>query len=186
MNAMNPLRLIGLLLVVGLVGCAGKNVVRLEYQAAGIPPESCNKSIAVVRLNDSREQAAIGETNEGVPFYSTTAVADWVSKALSDELRRTGCRVDYHEKEYNFDTDYTLTGDIVEAYAKQSSLTAYQADMRLSIALKAGGKKVFGKTYVSSVSKTTAPSPGANSKILTELLQVMLREMVPEIRKNLQ
>jgi hypothetical protein len=186
MKPMNPIRMLCLLLVVGLVGCAGKNVVKLEYQAAGIAPDGCAKSLALVRLNDSREQAAVGETNEGEQFYSTTAVADWVSKALYDELRRAGCRVEYHDKAYNFETDYTLTGDIVEAYAKQASLTAYKADMRLNIALMAGGKKVFGKSYVSSVSKTTAPSPGANSKILTDLLQVMMREMVPEIRKNLQ
>jgi hypothetical protein len=186
MKPMTPLRLVGLLLVVGLVGCAGKNVVKLEYQAAGIAPGDCTKSLSVVRLNDSRQQAAIGETNEGVLFYSTTDVADWVSRALYNELRRAGCRVDYHDKEYNFDTDYTLTGDIVEVYAKQASLTEYSANMRLSIALKAGGKKVFGKSYVSSVNKTTAPSPGANSKILTDLLQVVMLEMVPEIRKNLQ
>jgi hypothetical protein len=79
-----------------------------------------------------------------------------------------------------------VTGQILELYAKQVSLSEYNATIRLKIDVKKDGKPVFGKNFVSNVNKTTVPSPGINSKVLTETLQTLMREMVPEIRENLK
>jgi len=183
-----PIRagLIILLAVAALIGCSGKNAVDLRYAPAGINVAPCAKTISVVALADKREQIAVGETKDGNPFFGKTSVTEWVSKALYDELAKSGCRVEFHDKEYAFDTDYTLVGEIEELFVKQKSLTDYSASMRLKLDVKADGQKVFGKSFATTYSKTTIVSPGVNSKVLTELLQGMMREVVPEIRDNLK
>jgi hypothetical protein len=146
----------------------------------------CAKTISVVALEDKREQTAVGETKDGNLFFGKISVTEWVSKALYDELAKSGCRVEFHDKEYEFDTDYTLVGEIEELFVKQNSLTEYSASMRLKLDVKADGQKVFGKSFVTSYSKKTVFSPGVNSKVLTELLQGLMREVVPEVRDNLK
>lgn len=186
MKAPICLGLIILLAFATLIGCGGKNTVDLRYAPAGINVAPCAKTISVVALEDKRKQTAVGETKDGDLFFGTTPVTEWVSKALYDELARSGCRVEYHEKEYDFDTDYTLVGEIEEIFVKQNSLTDYSASMRLKLDVKADGQKVFGKSFATTYSKTAVLSPGVNSKVLTELLQGLMREVVPEIRDNLK
>ena len=180
------LKLFVLGFIVLAVGCGGKNVIQLDYQPAGVNLAPCARSLSLVKLSDQRPQEAIGQTHDGQLFFSKTFVDEWVSSALYTELQRAGCQVQYHEKEYDFDTDYTVTGQVLELYAKQVSLSEYNATLRLKIDVKKDGKLVLGKNFVSNVNKTTVPSPGINSKVLTETLQTLMREMVPEIRENLK
>ncbi len=175
-----------LLGVIGLIGCAPKSAIDLKYEPTGINLEPCPGSIAVVELADKRPQSAIGETKDGESFYAKTSVTEWVSRALYDELLGGGCQVEYHQKKYKFDTDFTLTGDIEEIFVRQKSLSDYAASMKLRIAATAGGNKVYGKTFTSTLGKTTVPSPGVNTKVLSELLQGMMRELVPEVRDSLK
>ena len=178
--------LIILLAFATLIGCGGKNAVDLRYAPAGINVAPCAKTISVVALEDKREQTAVGETKDGNLFFGKTSVTEWVSKALYDELAKSGCRVEFHDKEYEFDTDYTLVGEIEELFVKQNSLTDYSASMRLKLDVKADGQKVFGKSWATTYSKKTVVSPGVNSKVLTQLLQGLMREVVPEVRDNLK
>jgi hypothetical protein len=171
---------------IGLVGCAGKSAIDLQYEPTGINLEPCPGSIAVVELADKRPQSAIGKTKDGKDFYAKTSVPEWVSRALYDELVGGGCQAEYHEKKYEFDTDFTLSGDIVEIFVTQKSLSDYAASMKLRIVATAGGSKVYEKTYSSTLGKTTVPSPGVNTKVLTELLQGMMRELVPDVRDRLR
>ena len=181
---------IGLVLVVfgvtGLIGCAPKSAIDLQYEPTGINLEPCPGSIAIVELADARPQSAVGETKDGKAFYGKTSVPEWVSRALHDELARGGCQVEYHEKEYDFDTDFTLTGDIEEIFVRQKSLSDYAASMKLRVAVTSDGERVFGKTFSSTLGKTAFPSPGVNTKVLAELLQGMMRELVPELRDSLR
>jgi hypothetical protein len=186
MKAPISVGLIILLAFATVIGCGGKNTVDLRYKPAGINVAPCAKAISVVELEDKREQTAVGETKDGDLFFGKTSVTEWVSKALYDELAKSGCRVEFHEKEYDFDTDYTLIGEIEELFVKQNSLTDYSASMRLKLNVKADGQKVFGKSFATTYSKTAVVSPGVNSKVLTELLQGLMREVVPEIRDNLK
>ena len=172
--------------VIGLIGCAPKTAIDLKYQPTGINLEPCPGSIAIVELADKRPQSAIGETKDGKAFYGKTSVPEWVTRALHDELASGGCQVEYHRKKYEFDTDFTLTGDLEEIFVRQKSLSDYSASMKLRIAVTADGKKVYGKTFSSTLGKTTVPSPGVNTKVLSELLQGMMRELVPELRDSLR
>ena len=167
-------------------GCAGRTSIDLHYKPAGINIPSCSKTASVVMLKDERPKAAIGEKEDGKPFYSNDVVPEWVSRALYEELKTNGCGVEYHDKEYAFDTDYIIGGFLQEVFVKQESLSSYSATLRLRIEVKKKDEVVFGKNYVSTLKKTTVPSPGVNSKVLTELLQGMMREVVPEIRKQIE
>jgi hypothetical protein len=175
-----------LCVVVAVFGCTGRTSIDLRYNPAGINIPSCSKTASVVMLKDERPKAAIGEKEDGKPFYSNDVVSEWVSRALYEELKTNGCGVEYHDKEYAFDTDYVIGGLLQEVFVKQESLSSYSSTLRMRIEIKQSDEVVFGKNYVSTLKKTTVPSPGINSKILTELLQGMMREVVPEIRKQIE
>ncbi len=181
---------IGLVIVllgaIGLIGCASKSAIDLQYQTTGINLEPCPGSISVVQLNDKRPKSAIGVTKDGKEFYPKTSVSEWVSRALYDELDRGGCNVEFYQKNYKFDTDFTLTGDILEIFVTQKSLTDYSASMKLRMVATAAEKKVYEKTFSSTLGKTAVVSPGINTKVLAELLQGLMREMVPEVRDSLK
>lgn len=171
---------------VGLVGCASKSAIDLQYEPTGINLEPCPGSIAVVELADSRPKSAIGVTKDGKEFYAKTSVTEWVSRALYDELVGGGCEAEYYTKQYEFDTDFTLTGDIQEVFVTQKSLTDYAASMKLRIVATADESKVYEKTFSSTYGKTAVVSPGINTKVLAELLQGMMRELVPQVRDSLK
>lgn len=164
---------------------AGNNVVSLKYKPAGVTLDDCPGSVSLIKFTDSRENEAVGESRKNEPFRSDIPVSEWVSKAFYDEMKNGGCQVEFHDKEYEFDTDYTIIGDITELYIKQVSLSKYTASVRIYVTVKKDGEKIFGKSFASSREKKTVPSPGVNSKVLTELLQAQMLEMVPEIRKKL-
>jgi len=186
MKAVSIGLVVALVGVVGLIGCAGKNAIDLQYQTTGINLEPCPGSFSLVQLTDKRPKSAIGVTKDGKEFYAKTSVAEWVSRALHDELDKGGCQVEYHQKNYEFDTDFTLTGDILEIFVTQKSLTDYSASMKLRIVATGAGKKVYEKTFSSTLGKTAVVSPGVNTKVLAELLQGMMRELVPEVRDSLK
>jgi len=186
MKALTISGLIIAIIIGGLSACSVKSAVNLNYQPADMNLPPCDRSIAVVELVDERGEKAVGRTNEGKLFYGNTSVAEWVSRALYKELEKSGCRVQYHEKEYSFDSDYTLTGTIQNVFVTQASLTEYNASIRLKLAVKTGDEQIFERKFTSTFSKKTVPSPGANSKVLTEVLQGMMKEVVPEIHKNLK
>lgn len=169
-----------------LTGCAAHNRVELYYEPTAISAAPCPKSLAVVALKDGRTKTAIGETQKGEAVYATSSVAEWISRALSEELGRGGCRVEYHDSEYAFNTAYTLTGEIKSVNVVQITYTRYDADMRLDIVLKSGDQRVFEKEYFSTFSKNTLPSKGVAEEVLNELLQGMMKEIVPEIRNQLR
>ena len=181
------IRLVFVLLAgIGMIGCGAKSAIDLQYQTTGINLEPCPGSIAVVELADKRPQSAIGRTKDGQDFYGKSSVPDWVSRALYDELVGGGCQAEYHEKEYQFDTDFTLTGEIQEIFVTQKSFSDYSASMKLRVVVAAADQKVYEKTFSSTLGKTTVPTPGVNTKVLTELLQGMMRELVPELRDSLR
>lgn len=169
-----------------LIGCAGKGAVDLKYETTGINLEPCPGSIAVVELADKRPQTAIGKTRDGKAFYAKSSVTAWVSRALHDELAGGGCKVEYHQKPYDFDTDFILTGNLEEIFVTQKSYSDYAASVKLRIMVTSGGKRVFNQTFASTFGRTTVPTSGVRTQVLAELLQGMMRELVPELRDGLR
>jgi hypothetical protein len=172
--------------LVGFSGCTPRTQVALKYQPALIKQFSCRKSVSIVTFKDVRNKTTIGETQKGEPIYATTSVSEWISRALYDELRRAGCRVEYHDAAYAFDTDVTLTGEIKALNLIQMTYTEYDSDMRVNIILEKHGQREFSKEYYSTFTKKTLPSSGVSEEVLTELLQGMVQEIVPDLRSRLE
>jgi len=168
------------------IGFAASSTIDLEYEAAGIEEARCSKSVAVITFEDKRDKKVIGESGKGKKFYGKNPVNEWVTRALYDELKRTGCKAEYHDKDGNYNTDFTITGVVEKAFIKQKSMTKYQVTMRIYLNINQGGEKVLGKSYVSNLTKTTVPSFSFNNKVATETLQGMMREVVPELHKQLK
>ena len=186
MKSLWTIGLLGVAMALMAAGCSSRTNIALDYQPAGVYGEKpCTVSMAVVTFKDGRSRIAIGEAADGALYYGTPSVSEWVSRAFYDELGQMGCRVEYHDKEYAFDTDYVVTGVIKDVYVTQTSMTAYQSEMRLLIIVKKEGKQVFGKEYLTKYGKAVIPSSTANQEVLNELLQYMMREVFSDIPSEL-
>jgi hypothetical protein len=167
------------------IGFADKKV-DLEYEPAGIDPAPCSKSVAIVTFEDKRDVEAIGESGKGEKFYSKTPVNEWISRALYDELRRAGCNAQYHSKMGDYGADFTVAGEVQQAYIKQDSAVKYNVDIVLKVDIYSGGKKIAGKTYNSSMAKNTSPSFSFKTSVATQMLQDVMREAVPDLQDRLK
>ena len=58
--------------------------------------------------------------------------------------------------------------------------------MKLRIVIHKGKAKILGKEFSSTLSKKTVPTSGAYSEVLSEPLQGIMREVVPDVRENLK
>jgi hypothetical protein len=186
---MRALIVVRVLVFLGLsiiISCAAKATIDLVYHPVGVDVSPCKSSVAVVALEDQRSSVAVGERKDGQQIYGKPFAAEWISRALVEELKMTGCKVEYHDKGSDFTADYLVTGEVKEAYFKQESMSGFVGDMRLRIVVNKGGEKVLGKEFKSTVSKKTLPSSGAYTEVLSELLQTMLREVVPGVREVIE
>ncbi|UCH21110.1 MAG: hypothetical protein JSU83_21780 [Deltaproteobacteria bacterium] len=171
-----------------IIGCASTATIDLVYHPADVNVPSCKSSVAVVALEDQRSVApnAVGQKKDGQNIYGKPFTAEWISRALLEELNLSGCKGEYHDKGTDFDTDYVVTWAVKEAYFKQESMSGYMADMKLRIVVNKGGEKVLGKEFTSTLRKKSLPSAAAYNKVLLELLQGMMREVVPDVREVIE
>jgi hypothetical protein len=172
--------------LLGFIGCTPKTRVDLIYQPAPIATFDCRQSIAVAPFQDNRSEDKIGETQKGEPITATTSVGEWVSKTIAAELGRAGCLIEYDQAGSERDTDMTLSGDIGSLKMIQIAYTQYDADMRLNVILENQGRRIFDKAYYGTLTKKTFPSSEVPEKVLTELLQVMVQEIIPDLRRHLE
>ncbi len=186
MKAFTILRLLLFLGLSVIVGCATPTSINLIYDPIDADTSPCKSSIAVVALEDQRESEAIGERKDGQQIYGKPVAAEWISRALLEELKKSGCQGEYHDKGSDFTTDYVVTGAVKEMYFKQESISGFASEMKLRIVINKGGQKVLGKEFSSTLRKKTLPGSGAYNKVLSELLQNMLREVVPDIREVIE
>ncbi len=185
MNRLNIVRLFILIGMLTLMSC-GRNTIVLRYNLANIDVYGCKNSISLVALDDKRNSKAIGRSSKGIIFYTSSSVAEWISRALYQELKKSGCKVDYHDKKYAFDTDYVITGSFSEAYIKQGSLSEYLATMKINLEITKGEKSTLKKSFFIKMTKKTLPSPGVNKKMLMQLLQGAMKEIIPVISEHIK
>ncbi len=179
---------VAVLFLFGPVGTilASSDQIELKYEMAGIDEATCTKSVAIVTFEDKRDDVGIGESGKGKKFYSKNPVNEWFTRALYDELKRTGCKTEYHDKDGEFGTDFTIAGVVEEAYIIQKSMTKYHVTMRLNLSIYQDGKKLLGKTFSINLERTTAPSFSFNNKLATQMLQEMMRDIVPQLHKKFE
>ncbi|EPR37587.1 putative lipoprotein [Desulfovibrio sp. X2] len=173
---------LGLALV--LAGCSTANMVNLKYKPVS-EAGTCNGSVTVIKFADARGKDMIGQKSDGTYYYSVQPVGEWVSKAFFEELKKTGCAMNWSEQDFNSDTEYKLTGTIKDIWLKESSLTDYSARMAVNVVLTRGGTKVYEENLYSNVSKTTTPGSSNSSDILQDALQDLIKTAMPAIKKRM-
>ncbi len=186
---MKVFTILRVLLFLGLaliVGCASTTTIDLIYHPIDVDTSPCKSSVAVVALEDQRESEAVGEKKDGQQIYTKPDAAEWISRALLEELKKSGCQGEYHDTGTDFNTDYIVTGAVKKMYFKQVSMSGFASDMKLRIVINKGGQKVLGKEFTSTLKKKTVPGSGAYNEVLSELLQNMLREVVPDVREVIE
>lgn len=175
-----------LLALVAAVGCSTSNSVRLAYAPVKEGADACTKSITVQRFEDARESDALGPKADGTKFYPSSSVADWVSKALYDELEQAGCMMAYHEAEYRPVTDYTVTGTITKVHLAEVSATQYEVELAMDVVMARNDEAVYRESVVSQISKRVVPGKKNPGEILSEGLQELLRPVTAKILARMQ
>lgn len=172
---------LALLLVLVALGCAKDYRVDLRYDPIMIPDQTCVGSVAVVKFSDARKDLYVGEDG-GTQYFPNGDVSSWLSGALRDQLSSAGCQVEFHDREYDFATDSTITGQVEEAYVRRLSTTNYETVFRIKFEVHRKGLKNFNKTYGSRYENTLLlPSSDNMAKLLEEGLQDMMRTIMPEL-----
>jgi uncharacterized lipoprotein YajG len=173
-------------MVLGACARATNVTIPLEYTPLVKSAPYCGKSVAVVAFDDVRGQTAIGDYKDTTRFYPSQSVSEYVSRALYDELSGSGCRVQYHEVEYDYPVDYTITGLVNRFYVDQTSAIDYNATMELVASLKQGDREVFRKRYSGAIKKKGTPSTYNHEVLVEELLQDLMGRMVPELISRME
>ncbi|MFO7597891.1 MAG: hypothetical protein R6W92_16295 [Desulfocurvibacter africanus] len=175
-------RCIGLLAVLVLgSACATSNQVPLVYQPVALEAPACAGRLAVVKFSDNRAKPQIGHNTDNQLFYPQGDVAVWLTEALQRQLEAAGCRVEYHDKEYAFDTDAVVSGQLVEAFRPSFFITT----LRFRVVMKKDGREAFIKNYEGKFENTVLVASRSNrTKLLQSALQDMMRQVVPDIIKQ--
>jgi uncharacterized lipoprotein YajG len=173
--------LFALLASLAALGCAGKSTVDLNYAPVMVPGASCSGSVALVRLADARTDLAVAVDGDE-QYFPTSDVSAWVTGALREQLSQAGCRVEAHDREYAFDTDFVLTGQVEEVFTRKLSTTSWQTSLRVRLVLRRAGQKDFVKSYGARYEKPVLlPTGEHRSKLLEEALQDVLKDVIPEL-----
>lgn len=186
-----PRFLLLVLLASVLAGCA-QSIVHLVYSAPKetITPRAGAPTVCVVAFEDRRGKDEIGQRRDGGLFLAHADVTGWVSRAMADELARTGLTVTYtsdigQAKASN--PDYIVTGVIDEIWLTESSLTRYASSMRVTISLLRGnGSYITKNNYSSTFSKTVIPMSDVPQSMLSEGLIDLLRPAARNIERLAQ
>lgn len=178
-----PARLLGLLLLPALFllnACGPSGTVRLLYRPADatLIPAPTAPSISVVQFKDVRTNSYIGTRKDNSPFVPNGNVAEWVSRSLADELNRQGLRVTYTqnlESARAAQPRYILTGELQEAWIRETSSTDISAGIKVFVAVSGHRGKLVNEGMSSSQSRQGLPDSTAAEEILYNTVQELVR-----------
>lgn len=169
-----PLILLAVALLLGAQGCAAPNMINLKYTPMDVA-RPCATSITVVKFADERGKEEIGEKRDGTAFYPVQPVGEWVSKAFFEELKKSGCAMNWSQQDFGAQTEYVLTGTVREMWLRETSLTELSAEMTLNVRVTRGGERVYEENLSSRVERTKVPASGNAADILEETLKEIVR-----------
>ena len=125
-----------------LAACGPSNNVRLlppPALDASVLPSPNAPRVTVVMFEDKRmDQTVIGTRRDSSAFVTTDNVAQWISKALADELARNGMQVSYSisvNEARKGNPDFMVTGQVDEANIRETSTTDMSTSLRANYVL---------------------------------------------------
>ena len=161
-----------------LAACGPSNNVRLlpppPLDASVLPSPNAPR-VTVVAFEDKRmDQTVIGTRRDNSAFVTTDNVAQWISKALADELARNGMQVSYSisiNEARKGNPDFMVTGQIDEANIRETSTTDMSTSLRANYVLANRQARIMRESLNASQSRTGLPSGSAADNLMLETLR---------------
>ena len=174
--------LVLLVALFALNACSPGSTVRLLHRPADAPqiPASTAPSISVVQLKDARPNPYIGMRRDNTPFIPNGSPSEWVTRSLADALARQGLRVTYAkdiEEARTSGSQYTLTGELQEAWIREVSRTEIAASVKAFITVAGPKGRLINEGETSSQSKQGVPSGSAAEELLYNTLQDLVQRV---------
>ena len=180
-------------LCLSLAACGPGNTVKLlpppPIAASSLPPPSA-PSVSVVAFKDSRpDPYVIGQRRDGSAFTTTGDTANWIGRALADELARKGFRVTFStdaRQARNSGPNYLVTGEVNEVWLKEVSATELSAQMRVTCTLANKAAQIWTEPCNSSQSRTFLPGASNADELLLDTLNDLIKPIADKILQTAQ
>ncbi len=176
-----------------LAACGPSNNVRLlpppPLDASVLPAPNAPR-VTVVTFEDKRmDQTVIGTRRDNSAFVTTDNVAQWISKALADELARNGMQVSYSlsvNEARKGNPDFLVTGQIDEANIRETSTTDMSTSLRANYVLANRQARILRESLNASQSRTGLPSGSAADNLMLETLRDLVKPMAQKIVQTIE
>ena len=162
-----------------LTGCASSGVVRLLYSplAPVELPLPTAPRVVIVLFADSRGKEEIGVSRKDLPLMPGSAVTEWISRALADEIARQGAQFSFAPSSQIAQAarpDFLVTGVVEEVWLKETNIASYAAALRLHVRMADLRGAIYEQTISTSREKTGVPGMNLAEATLTEALREAL------------
>ncbi|MDR2572965.1 MAG: hypothetical protein LBC94_01245 [Desulfovibrio sp.] len=182
-----------LLFILLLAACGPSNNVRLLPQPpldAAVLPAPNAPTITVVTFSDSRsDRTSLGVRRDNSAFVTSDSVADWVSRALADELARNGMQVSYastFKQARNGNPDYMVTGELNSLWLKEISATELSTELRVTYYLANRQKRLLKDSFNSAQSRTGLPTSSAAENLLLDTLRDLAKPVAHKVVQTIE
>ncbi|MBD5557964.1 MAG: hypothetical protein HDQ92_05340 [Desulfovibrio sp.] len=184
-----PVVLLALLGAVFLLSaCGPSNTVRLLPPPpldASVLPAPNAPSVSVVSFEDKRvDTSSVGVRRDGSAFTTSGDVAEWISRALADELARSGFQVTFAanvNQARSGNPDYLVTGQVDEVWLKENSSLEITSQMRVKCALANRKGRLWSESCNASQSRSGLPSGSTADNLLLDTLRDLVKPMAQKI-----
>ena len=173
-----------------LPGCiTGGSVVPLTYPSDLGAYPWCRWSVTVVGFTDQRaDQKTLGakDLDEGEYYVAGSSAADWMTRAFYDELKNRGCACVYKQSALEADTDFVISGEVLDLGLDKIGFTDFNANLRLFVELSRKGERVYAETYTGELDKSFALGSDAPEEVLAEALQFVVTDAVEKLISHMK
>lgn len=171
-----------------LCACGPGNNVRLlpapAIEATALPAPNA-PSVSVVSFKDTRlDPEIVGKRRDGSAFTTNGDVAQWLSRALADELARKGMRVTFAmdtAQARSGNPDYLVTGVVEQVWLNEVSAVELTAQMRVQCALANRKGRLWQETTNSSQTYGGLLSSRTADKLLLDTLRDLIQPVAQKI-----
>ena len=121
---------------------------------------------------------------DGSAFTTSGDVAQWISRALADELARSGFLVSFAtnvNQARSGNPDYLVTGQVDEVWLKENSSMEISSQMRVKCALANRKGRLWSESCNASQSRSGLPSGSTADNLLLDTLRDLVKPMAQKI-----
>jgi hypothetical protein len=171
-----------------LSACGPSNTVRLlplPNPETGVLPAPNAPRVSVVAFEDRRlDQSSLGLRRDSSAFVTNDNVAQWISKALADELARNGLQVSYAlsaAEALQGQPDYLVTGYLTEAGLREITATEMVSSLSIDVSLARREARILRESMHSSQSRTSLPAANTADNLMQDTLYDLVKSMSRKI-----